>query len=232
MLLRPPAAREQNRLRARQGRLRPGAPANPSALPNISPIGAARSPPPYFFSPCPSPAGVSGSHRTNSWSRVFTVSGHSIITMWLPSSITFRNAISRICWGDTCQRWAGSTGTSPRPRRAPYLGHALVLLHRHELVVHAMHQQHGHGQLSVVHLVALRPVLPAHHSTQHEGGDVEGVAFLQQLLLFGTLAGKASPAGRGQGSAWHGGGVPARAGDPPLAARSGLSSLGTAMGLT
>uniref|UniRef100_A0A8D0FNA4 Large ribosomal subunit protein bL34m n=1 Tax=Strix occidentalis caurina TaxID=311401 RepID=A0A8D0FNA4_STROC len=45
-------------------------------------------------------SGVSGSHRTNSWSSVLTVSGHSIITMWLPSSITFRKAISRI-WRET-----------------------------------------------------------------------------------------------------------------------------------
>uniref|UniRef100_A0A8C9LAY0 Ankyrin repeat and LEM domain containing 1 n=1 Tax=Pavo cristatus TaxID=9049 RepID=A0A8C9LAY0_PAVCR len=77
-------------------------------------------------------AGVSGSHRTNSWSRVFTVSGHSIITMWLPSSITFRKAISRI-WKVRCvsagppaagralrpaaprtsaMRWSSSTGTN------------------------------------------------------------------------------------------------------------------------
>lgn len=73
-----------------------------------SPVTA--SPPPYFFSPCPSPVGVSGSHRTNSWSRVLTVSGHSIITMWLPSSITFRKAISRI-WRDTGT--GVSAGTSP-----------------------------------------------------------------------------------------------------------------------
>lgn len=39
---------------------------------------------------------MSGSHRKNSWRRVLTVSGHSIMTMWLPSSITFRKANRRI----------------------------------------------------------------------------------------------------------------------------------------
>lgn len=39
---------------------------------------------------------MSGSHRKNSWRRVLTVSGHSIMTMWLPSSMTFRNANKRI----------------------------------------------------------------------------------------------------------------------------------------
>lgn len=39
---------------------------------------------------------VSGSQRKNSCSKVLTVSGHSIITMWLPSSMTFRKANSRI----------------------------------------------------------------------------------------------------------------------------------------
>lgn len=39
---------------------------------------------------------MSGSHRKNSWRRVLTVSGHSIMTMWLPSSMTFRNANRRI----------------------------------------------------------------------------------------------------------------------------------------
>lgn len=77
----------------------------------------------------------------------------------------------------------------------PYLGHALVLLHGDKLVVHAVDQQHGHGELGVVHLVALRPVLPAHHGPQHKGRDVEGVALLQQLLLFGTLAREAGPTG-------------------------------------
>lgn len=125
---------------------------------------------------------------------MFTVSGHSIITMWLPSSITFRKAISRICKGKRVSAGLPAPGGALSPA-VPNLCHALVLLHRHKLVVHAVHQQHGHGQLGVVHLVTLWPVLPAHHSTQHEGGDVESVAFLQQLLLFGTLAGKASPAG-------------------------------------
>uniref|UniRef100_G1R170 Large ribosomal subunit protein bL34m n=2 Tax=Nomascus leucogenys TaxID=61853 RepID=G1R170_NOMLE len=44
----------------------------------------------------------SGSHSRNSWSSVLTVSGHSSITMWLPSSMSFRNARSRICR----RRWA------------------------------------------------------------------------------------------------------------------------------
>lgn len=39
---------------------------------------------------------ISGSQRKNSWRRVLTVSGHSIMTMWLPSSITFRKANRRI----------------------------------------------------------------------------------------------------------------------------------------
>uniref|UniRef100_A0A2K5LXC2 Large ribosomal subunit protein bL34m n=2 Tax=Cercocebus atys TaxID=9531 RepID=A0A2K5LXC2_CERAT len=39
----------------------------------------------------------SGSQSRNSWSSVLTVSGHSSITMWLPSSMSFRNARSRIC---------------------------------------------------------------------------------------------------------------------------------------
>lgn len=39
---------------------------------------------------------MSGSHRKNSWRSVLTVSGHSIMTMWLPSSMTLRNANRRI----------------------------------------------------------------------------------------------------------------------------------------
>lgn len=56
----------------------------------------------YFFSTSgTSPAGIgSGSHSRNSCKRVLTVSGHSIITMWLPSSITFKNAMIRICERD------------------------------------------------------------------------------------------------------------------------------------
>lgn len=49
VLLCPPAAREQNQLHAWQGRLRPAAPTNPSVLPSISPIGAARSPRPLHL---------------------------------------------------------------------------------------------------------------------------------------------------------------------------------------
>lgn len=96
--------------------------------------------------------------------------------------------------------WGGDRGPQL------YLRHALVLLHGHKLVVHAMYQQHGHGQLGVVDLVPLRPVLPAHHGPQDEGGDVEGVSLLQQLLLLGTLAGKAGSAReKGRGLAWGGG---------------------------
>lgn len=40
---------------------------------------------------------VVGSQRRNSWRRVLTASGHSIMIMWLPSSSTFRKASSRIC---------------------------------------------------------------------------------------------------------------------------------------
>uniref|UniRef100_A0AAR2KSY1 Uncharacterized protein n=1 Tax=Pygocentrus nattereri TaxID=42514 RepID=A0AAR2KSY1_PYGNA len=40
---------------------------------------------------------LAGCHRKNSCNRVLTVSGHSIITMWLPSSMTFRKPRSRIC---------------------------------------------------------------------------------------------------------------------------------------
>uniref|UniRef100_A0A7M4DXC3 Large ribosomal subunit protein bL34m n=1 Tax=Crocodylus porosus TaxID=8502 RepID=A0A7M4DXC3_CROPO len=69
----------------------------------------------HFFSPpFPPGAGVSGSQSRNSWSRVFTVSGHSSITMWLPSSITFRNAISRI--------WGVGDGTEKTPQDQPGAG--------------------------------------------------------------------------------------------------------------
>lgn len=74
-----------------------------------------------------------------------------------------------------------------------YLGHALVLIHRHKLVTHAVDQQDGHRELSVVHLIPLGPVLTAHHGSQDERRHVEGVALLQQLLLFGSLASKSSP---------------------------------------
>ena len=43
--------------------------------------------------------GGSGSQSRNSWSNVLTVSGHSSITMWLPSSMSFRKARSKICRG-------------------------------------------------------------------------------------------------------------------------------------
>lgn len=44
--------------------------------------------------------GGSGSQSRNSWSNVLTVSGHSNITMWLPSSMSFRKARSKICRGN------------------------------------------------------------------------------------------------------------------------------------
>lgn len=61
----------------------------------------------------------------------------------------------------------------------PYLGHALVFLHRHKLVVHAMNEQDGHRELSVVDLITFRPVLAAHHGSQDEGRHVERIALLQ-----------------------------------------------------
>ncbi len=39
---------------------------------------------------------VAGCHRKNSCKRVLTTSGHSIMTMWLPSSMIFRNPSNRI----------------------------------------------------------------------------------------------------------------------------------------
>lgn len=39
---------------------------------------------------------VAGCHRKNSCKRVLTISGHSIMTMWLPSSMTFKNPSKRI----------------------------------------------------------------------------------------------------------------------------------------
>lgn len=42
-------------------------------------------------------ASGSGSHSRNSCNSVLTVSGHSSITMWLPSSMSLRKASSRIC---------------------------------------------------------------------------------------------------------------------------------------
>ena len=77
----------------------------------------------------------------------------------------------------------------------PYLSHALVFLHRHKLVVHAMDEQDGHGELGMVDLVALGPVLATHHGPKHKGRHIERIALLQQLLLFGPLSGEASPGG-------------------------------------
>lgn len=50
-----------------------------------------------------------------------------------------------------------------------YLSHALVFLHWHKLVVHAMDEQDRHSELGVVDLITLGPVLAAHHGPQHKG---------------------------------------------------------------
>uniref|UniRef100_A0A9L0J955 Uncharacterized protein n=1 Tax=Equus asinus TaxID=9793 RepID=A0A9L0J955_EQUAS len=60
----------------------------------------------------------SGSQSRNSWSSVLTVSGHSSITMWLPSSMSFRKARSRICGG--CRLRAGGGRTAARGARLPW----------------------------------------------------------------------------------------------------------------
>lgn len=78
---------------------------------------------------------------------------------------------------------------------SPHLCHALVLFHRNKLVMHAVNQQDGHCEFSVVDLVPLGPVLPTHHGAQHKGRHVEGIVVFQQLLLLGTLPRKASPVG-------------------------------------
>lgn len=73
-----------------------------------------------------------------------------------------------------------------------YLCHALVLLHGDKLVVHAMNQQYGYGELGMIDLVPFRPVLAMHHCAEHKGRHVEGIVVFQQLLLFGALPSKAS----------------------------------------
>lgn len=73
-----------------------------------------------------------------------------------------------------------------------YLCHALVLIHGHKLVTHAMNQKDGHSELSMVDLIPLRPVLATHHGTQDKWRHIEGISLLQQLLFFGTLTGKSS----------------------------------------
>lgn len=75
---------------------------------------------------------------------------------------------------------------------AIYLCHTLVFIHGYKLVTHAVNQKDGYCELSMVDLIALRPVLAAHHGAQYEWRHVEGVALLQQLLLFGTLMCKSS----------------------------------------
>lgn len=79
-------------------------------------------------------------------------------------------------------------------RPPTYFCHSLVLFNRDKFVMHAMHQQDGHCQLSVVDLVPLRPVLPTHHGTQHKRRHIEGIVLFQQLLLPGALPSKARPA--------------------------------------
>ncbi|KAK5618243.1 hypothetical protein CRENBAI_020406 [Crenichthys baileyi] len=63
----------------------------------------------------------------------------------------------------------------------PYLSHALVLFYRDKLVVHAVNQQDGHREFSVINLVPLRTrsgyskSLPQHDSTTsvlHTWNDV------------------------------------------------------------
>ena len=76
-----------------------------------------------------------------------------------------------------------------------YLCHALVLIHRHKLVTHAMNQKDRHSELGMVDLIPLRPVLATHHGSQDKWRNVEGIALLQQLLLFGALTGKSSSKG-------------------------------------
>ncbi len=63
---------------------------------------------------------------------------------------------------------------------------------RHKLVVHAVHQQYGDGQLGVVHLIPLGPVLTAHHRSQNERRHVKSVSLFQKLLLFSALSGETS----------------------------------------
>lgn len=77
-----------------------------------------------------------------------------------------------------------------------YLCHALVFIHGHKLVTHAMDQKDRHSELGMVDLVPLRPVLATHHGSQDERRHVKGIALLQQLLFFGTLTGESGPAGQ------------------------------------
>lgn len=73
-----------------------------------------------------------------------------------------------------------------------YLCHALVLIHGHKLVTHAMNQKDGYSEFGMVDLITFRPVLATHHGTQDKWRHIEGIALLQQLLFFGTLSGKSS----------------------------------------
>jgi len=58
----------------------------------------------------------------------------------------------------------------------PYLCHALVLIHGHKLVAHAMNQKNGHSELSMIDLIPLRPVLATHHGSQDKRRHIEGIA--------------------------------------------------------
>lgn len=75
-------------------------------------------------------------------------------------------------WGAHTGDLRGVGVRGPRP----YLSHALVFLHRHKLVVHAMDEQDGHSELSMVDLITFGPVLAAHHGSQNEGRHIERVA--------------------------------------------------------
>lgn len=68
--------------------------------------------------------------------------------------------------------------THPNMKCLSYLGHALVLIHGHKLVAHAMNQKDGHSELSMIDFIPLRPVLAAHHGSQDKWRHIEGIALL------------------------------------------------------
>lgn len=113
-------------------------------------------------------------------SHTLLESPHPLSHAILESQVSQRSSLLRILTG--CESWDhthplsharaatldplhnwGSAQACVVPDCRSYLSHALVLLHRHQLVMHAMHQQHGHCQLRMVDLIALRPVLATHH---------------------------------------------------------------------
>lgn len=85
---------------------------------------------------------------------------------------------------------------SSNTRRLPHLGHLLVVFDMDESVVHAVHEQGGHYDLSVIDFVPLGPILPAHHGAQHKGWHMEGPVIFQHPFLSVTLSSKAGPAKR------------------------------------